>query len=294
MDLVAHAHRRPAAGETMLGTSLEQHSGGKGANQAVAAARMGARTSMVGSVGRDQFGDSLVASLQENGVESSHIRRHSGASSGVAIITVDAQAENSIMVIPGANSLLSPADVAASEDLIASAKVMLLQLEIPVETVLCAARLGRKHGLTVILDPAPVPPAPLPAELLSLCDLITPNETEAGALVGFAVNPQDPRPVAEAIQKAGVRQVLIKLAGEGAYLLAGSEEHRIPGFQVQAVDTTAAGDAFAGGLAAAIVAEKPFPTAVRWGCAAGAIAVTRTGAQEAMGTKEEVLGLIHQ
>ncbi|BDG62355.1 ribokinase [Caldinitratiruptor microaerophilus] len=296
LDLVARVPRRPLPGETVLGSALEQHPGGKGANQAVAAARLGARVAMVGAVGADGFGDALLASLRRDGVETRWVERRAGSGTGVALITVDDQAENSIIVIPGANGLVDPEQVARATPAIRAARVMLLQLEIPLPAVMAAARLGREHGLTVLLDPAPAPPPdrPLPPELLALADYVTPNESEAAALTGLPVNPDDPRPVAEALLRRGARRALIKLGARGAYLLGPEGEFRHPGFRVDAVDTTAAGDAFAGGLAAALHRGMPAGEALTWGCAAGALAATRPGAQEAMPMRDEFEGFLRE
>lgn len=288
LDLVARVPRRPQGGETILGSRFEQHPGGKGANQAVAAARLGAAVAMVGAVGADGFGETLLASLRRDGVDLSWVERRDGVGTGVAVITVDDQAENSIIVIPGANAGVDAAQVLRAEPAVAGARVMLIQLEIPLPAVLAAARLGRQHGLTVVLDPAPAPTEPLPRELLELADYVTPNETEATALTGLQVDPANPRPVAERLLALGARRALIKLGRQGAYLLGPEGEYRHPGFPVTAVDTTAAGDAFAGGLAAALTRGLFLEQALAWGCAAGALAVTRSGAQEAMATRAEL------
>ncbi|MFO7173033.1 MAG: ribokinase [Bacillota bacterium] len=294
LDLVARVPRRPRGGETLLGYRLDQFPGGKGANQAVAAARLGARVAMVGAVGADGFGDTLLAALAGDGVDIRWVERRPGVGTGVALITVDDQAENSIVVIPGANGEVTPAQVAAAEPAIAGARVMLLQLEIPLPAVQAAAELGRRHGLTVILDPAPAPAAPLPRKLMELADFVTPNETEAAALTGLPVDPADPRPVAEALLGQGARRALVKLGARGVYCLGPEGEFRHPGFPVAAVDTTAAGDAFAGGLAAALVEGLPLAEALAWGCAAGALAVTRPGAQAAMATRDELIAFLQE
>lgn len=292
LDLVARVPRRPEQGETLFGHGLEEHPGGKGGNQAVAAAKLGVPTSFVGALGQDGFGDTILSSLHANKIDTQAVTRLEGVASGVAIITVDDNAENSIIVLSGANMEVTPEQVEAAEEQIKQAKVMLLQLEIPMAATIKAAELGRKHGLTVILDPAPAPQEPLPQALLQNVDYLVPNESEAKLITGLEVDPANPKPVAEALLKLGVGHALITLGANGVYLLGPEGELRQPRFEVKAVDTTAAGDAFAGGFGAALAQGLGLQEALRWGAAAGALAVTRVGAQPAMADKAELLAFL--
>lgn len=289
MDLVAHVAHLPQPGETVLVETFIQSPGGKGANQAVAAARLGAETTMLGCVGNDAFGTRLLAALRENGVATEHVRITSECSSGVALIGVEQSGQNSILVAGGANLCLLPGDVQASEHLFAAADAVLLQLEIPTRTVAAACLLAKRHGVMVLLDPAPAPGAPLPEELCAV-DLISPNQSEAESLTGIAVTcPADAARAAAVLQGRGARQVVVKLGAQGALCCdnRGAISH-VSAPQVQAVDTTAAGDAFGAALAIALVEGRSLAEATEFACAAGALATTRRGAQEAMPTREAV------
>lgn len=295
LDLVVRPERAPAAGETVFAPRLERYPGGKGGNQAVAAARLGVPVSMVARVGEDSFGDELIASLRENGVSTEAVTRSQTAGTGTALITVDKTGQNRIVVVPGANSEVSPKLVDRYRDLIRSAAVVLLQLEVPTDAVIWAAHTAADAGVPVILDPAPAPSEPLPEELRKYTWLVTPNETEAETLTGVTVNGRQGAPLAaRALLEQGFQRALIKLGGDGAFLLEkGAREGTwIQSFPVKVVDTTAAGDAFAGGLAAALAMGKDLPEALRWASATGALAVTRPGAQPAMGTLAEVKALL--
>jgi ribokinase len=295
MDLVVRAPRLPARGETLSGDNFFTAPGGKGANQAVACARLGATTRMVGRVGGDVFGSALRESLSDNGVDVARVRVGAGGSSGVALITVDAQADNTIVIVPGANGTIGFDDVARIDPLLRDSRLLLLQLEVPLESVIAAAGVAHDHGLTVILDPAPA--RPLTPELYGLVDILTPNETEAAALTGLTLDSDAAVAKAAALlQTRGARNVIIKLGGRGAYVrLVGSSEGTFRrAFKVKAIDTVAAGDAFNGGLAAALAEGRSLDEAVSWGMATGAISVTRPGAQPSMPTREEVLALLAQ
>lgn len=287
MDLVTPAPKIPAPGETVIGGDLQTFPGGKGANQAVAAARLGAQVAMVGRVGDDAFGTELRRILAADGVDVTCVWETAVTPSGVALIVVDAQGQNSIVVAPGANMRLTPADVAAATPVIQAAKALLLQLETPLETVQRAAELARAAGVTVILNPAPA--RPLPAELLALVDILIPNESETAALTGLPVGSEAELAAAAAHLRAqGVGTVILTLGSRGALLATEQETRHFPAFPVaQVVDTTAAGDAFVGGLATAVASGLPIETAISWGNAAGALAVTRTGAQPSLPTREE-------
>lgn len=281
MDLVICAPRIPQRGETIIGSDFRTLPGGKGANQAVAAARLGAQVSMVGRVGDDAFAVSLLGNLAASGVDYTHVFRDSGAATGVALIVVDEAGDNSLVVASGANMRLSPDDVDAARSAIAAADVLLLQLESPLESVSRAAQVARAHGVRVILNPAPA--RPLPADLLALVDVLIPNESETALLTGMPVKDQiEAEAAAAALREMGVETVILTLGERGA-LLAGAGEGRLfPAFRVTPVDTTAAGDAFVGGLAVALAEGKPLADAVRWGNAAGALATTQLGAQPSL------------
>lgn len=281
MDLVTHTARLPRPGETLTGRTFATVPGGKGANQAVACARLGISTQLVGRVGGDVFGQALLNSLRESGVNIDHILVDQTTSSGVAAITVDDKGENNIIVIPGANGQVNDDDLGRLKNLLPQAKVLLLQLEIPLAMVQAAAELAHTHNVTVILDPAPA--QTLPAALYPLVDILTPNESEAAALTGLPV--YDRAAAAQAAQlllERGAKQVIIKLGAQGAYSSDGVNTVFQPAYPVTVVDTVAAGDAFNGALAAALVHDLPLAQALQWGCAGGALATTRPGAQSAM------------
>jgi ribokinase len=282
IDLVATAPRLPLPGETLLGHDFFKAPGGKGANQAVAASRLGISTQMVGRVGAHSFSTELVNSLQTSGVQTNNIFVDETVSSGVAVITVDDRGENQIIVIPGANGRVNSTDVERLSQLLPGSSALLLQLEIPINAVLAAAKAANQAGVTVILDPAPAQ-LELPTELYPLVDIITPNEVEAGQLVGFAVNgEEDAKKAAAELLHRGVKNAIVKLGAKGVVCVNAAETFFIPAFSVQAVDTTAAGDAFNGGLAAAIAEGYSLREAVIWGAAAGALAATKPGAQPSL------------
>lgn len=262
MDLIAHAPKLPEPGETIAGHQFAMIPGGKGANQAVAVARLGMPSMMVGRVGDDRFGQALVAELQGVGVECDHIWVDSTTTSGIAMIVVDDRSENSIVLIPGANGDITDTDVDRLKAPLSCAAVLLLQLEIPLPAVIAAAEAAQQVGVTVILDPAPAPPV-FPADLYPLIDIITPNQIEATQLTGISV--QDFHSAAQAasvLHERGARTVIIKLGRQGAYCSTGSEQFMVPAFSVQAIDTVAAGDAFNGGLAAALAAGLSLQQAI--------------------------------
>lgn len=292
MDLVVHSPRLPVPGETLTGDSFFTAPGGKGANQAVACARLGASTRLIGRVGGDVFGNNLLQSLAENRVNVSAVSTDQSQSTGVALITVDAKAENTIVIIAGANGQLDQTDVNRLTNS-ATDRVLLLQLEAPLEIVTTAARTAHERGLTVILDPAPA--RPLPPELYAYVDILTPNETEAGLLTGLSLDADAPiEQAASLLLQRGVKNVVIKLGGRGAYTRSANESSGrfMPAFHVSAIDTVAAGDAFNGGLAVALSEGKPFHDALCWGMATGAISTTRRGAQPSMPIRAEVEKLL--
>lgn len=289
MDLVARTPRIPAPGETLIGHSFETVPGGKGANQAVAVARLGIATQMVGRVGGDRFGTDLLAGLLTSGVSSDHILVDETTHSGVAVITVDEAGENNIIIIPGANGQVNQTDVSRLQDLLATlppAKVLLLQLEVPLSAVVAAAKVAQP-SVTVILDPAPA--RAIPADLYSLIDIITPNQVETAQLVGFPVTDLVTAGKAAAIlQQRGVGTVITKLGKQGALGMTQTETFEIPAFPVKAIDTVAAGDAFNGGLAAGLAAGLSLQQAARQASAVAALSVTKAGAQPSLPTRAEL------
>ncbi|MGQ0604602.1 MAG: ribokinase, partial [Anaerolineales bacterium] len=252
-DLIVRADRLPAPGETVLGGDLITTAGGKGANQAVAAARLGAHVTFVARVGADAYGRDSLTNFAREEMDTRYVVTDPQAPSGVALIVVGSNGQNLIAVAPGANARLTPADVEAARPVFAEARVLLLQLETPIETVLAAARLGRAHGLTVILNPAPA--QPLPAELYPLVDALTPNEYEAETLTGEG----ESEAAARALLARGVKIVIVTLGAAGVLLATTTGIERFPGFRVEAVDTTAAGDAYNGGLAVALAGDDLSP-----------------------------------
>ena len=291
MDLVAYAPRFPRKGESVVGTKFLTYPGGKGANQAVAVARLGAQVRMIGRVGADAFGQQLLDSLAADGVDVTDVAVDSAASSGIAAITIDASSQNRIVQVPGANASCGPREVERAIRALEGASVLMLQLEVPVEVSLAVAREAASRGVTVVLDPAPA--RPLPEELYRHCAFITPNETEAQALVGFAVDdPASARRAASELAVRGAGCAVIKMGAGGAYYASQDQGCHLPAFHVEAVDSVAAGDAFNGALAVAIAESVPLDEAIRWGMAAGALAVTRTGGQDSRPRREQVEGLL--
>lgn len=291
MDLVVRSARMPRPGETILGGEFHTVPGGKGANQAVAAARLGAQVSMVGRLGDDAFGNELLQNLSAAGIDHEHVLRDAGSATGVALIVVDDAGQNSIVVASGANMSLAPSDVDAAAATLANADVLLLQLESPVETVTRAAQLAREHGVTVILNPAPA--RPLPGEILALVDVLVPNETETALLSGLPVgNDEEALAASAALRAAGTGTIILTLGERGALLADATATRLFPAFEVEPVDTTAAGDAFLAGLAVALAEGRSLAEAVQWGNAAGALATTRFGAQTSLPERQAVEQLL--
>jgi len=281
---VAHL---PSPGETILGGEFTKAAGGKGANQAVAAARAGGKVTLIAKVGDDIFGESAVNGFVEDNINVDYVLKDTEAPSGVAQIFVADDGENCIAVASGANSKLSPGDIQDAKEVIESADILLTQLETPVETISKAISLARAHGKTVILNPAPA--QPLPDELLSKLSVITPNETEAELLTGVKVIDEHSAASASAVLKEkGVESVIITLGSKGAFVDHEGEQYMVPGFKVEAVDTTAAGDTFNGALAVALSQKKPFRDAVRFANAAAALSVTKLGAQPSVPSLDSI------
>ncbi len=281
-DMMMRCSHIPAPGETVLGGEFVTAAGGKGANQAVAAARLDAEVTFIARLGVDTLGDRAIERYRAEGINTDFIVRDPIAASGVALIMVDAAGENIIAVASGANARLSPADVEAAEALIAKTDVMLLQLEIPLDTVIAAARIARRQGVRVVLNPAPA--ADLPPELLSNVEVLTPNHIEALHLVGLPDDSAVPHAeLAETLLMQGVGVVVMTMGAEGALLAEAGRVRRVPGFSVTPVDTTGAGDAFNAGLAVALSRDPDdLHGAVRYGNAVGALSVTRSGAQSSL------------
>ncbi|MFI6638160.1 ribokinase [Streptomyces sp. NPDC050504] len=282
-DLVVGVERRPAAGETVLGSDLAVHPGGKGANQAVAAARLGADTALLARVGDDAHGRLLTGSLRAAGVDVSGMLT-GGAPTGVALITVDPSGDNSIVVSPGANARLTPADVEAAGGLFARAGVVSVQLEIPPATVAAVAR-ALRPGARLVLNPSP--PAPLDAAVLAACDPLVVNEHEARVVIGEGAG-EEPEEWAAALLALGPRSVVVTLGAGGALAADGERTVRVASPRVEAVDTTGAGDAFTAALAWRLGLGDDLVAAVRFAVRVGAAAVTRRGAQDSYPTRGEL------
>lgn len=292
-DFVISTERLPTPGETLQGGTYFRTAGGKGANQAVAAARAGAQVTLVAHIGQDNFGKQTLIGLQKEGIDISKIFAETDLPSGLAFVLVDAQGENSIVVAPGANAALLPSHIEAVESSFARADICLLQLEIPLETVSCSISLATKHNLPVILNPAPA--QKLPREILSELFLLTPNETEVEILTGIRPNTdKDAIKAAKILQAQGVKTVLITLGARGSLLVTDLEIYRLPTFPVKVKDSTAAGDAFNGALAYSLGSGVPFKKAIRFASCAGALAVTQLGAQPSLPTKQQIENFLYK
>jgi len=295
MDLTTYAARLPRPGETLIGDSFRLAPGGKGANQAAAAARLGANTQFFGRVGNDPFGRQALETLQSFGVDTSGVGTDPREATGLAVIGVDAQGENVITVVLGANLALDATDVERAAQALPGAGLVLLQLETPLQANQALAAQAAEHSVRVVLDPAPAPQQPLPEELLGSLYAMTPNEVEAEALVGYPVDDLEAAArAARHLRSWGVPLVVIKLGSRGAYFASAQEEGHIPPFPVQAVDSVAAGDAFNGALATALLEGRPTREALRWAAAGGALAVTRAGAMPSMPSRAELEALLKQ
>lgn len=290
-DMIIQLPRLPRPGETLLGGRFSIAAGGKGANQAVAAARAGGQVTFIGRVGCDMFGDRAVSGLARDGINVDYVVRDPTQPSGVALIFVARNGQNSIAVAPGANARLCSADLLRAGPAFAGAQVLLMQLETPLPTVQAAARLAARHGVRLILNPAPA--RPLPRTLLRQVDVLTPNETEAEWLTGVRVTNQTTAArAARKLRALGPRTVVITLGPAGAWVCTADAEFHVPTFKVKAVDTTAAGDVFNGALAVALAEGLPLAEAVRFANAAGALSVTKLGAQPSTPTRRQIQRLL--
>lgn len=288
IDMVVRADRIPAEGETILGGEFAMVPGGKGANQAVCAARLGADVKLVARVGDDVFGQVSLDNFRNVGVDTQFVTTDSSAPSGVALIVVDASGENAIVVAPGANSLLAPADVDRARDAIAAADAVVLQLEIPPPTVDHAVNLAASLDVRVVLNPAPI--RPLSAEVLSKVDVLVPNQHEAAGLLGARAEAEslDAASAARRLMGLGARSVVITLGSQGAYAVSPDAAGLVEALKVDVVDTTAAGDAFTASIACALAEGLDLMDAARFASRVAAISVTRPGAQPSMPTRDEV------
>jgi len=286
-DMVARAERIPAPGETVLGGGFVRTAGGKGANQAVAAARLGADVDFVARVGQDVFGEAAVNDIAATGVNTEYVFRDCEAPSGVALIFVDARGQNSIIVAPGANARLSPDDVESARPAFERADVVVLQFETPLETAGRAIDLAKELGRRIVLNPAPVPS--LPAGFLSGIDVLTPNEVEAAMLLGWPLDESfDGVKAARALLNLGVGAAVVTLGPKGAVAAFGGQTYLIPPIRVSPIDTTAAGDCFTGALAVALAEGRDLAEACQFATFAAALSVTRFGAQASLPTRAEV------
>jgi ribokinase len=287
MDLVVRAPHMPIPGETVIGSDFRTIPGGKGANQAVAAARLGAEVTMIGRVGDDDFGRAQLRNLGELGIDTTHVIVDPEVATGIALITLDASGQNSIVLAPGANMRLTKEDINAARGAIVQSDVLVLQLESPLEVVAYAIDIAHAEGVKVVLNPAPA--RPLPNETLARLDYLIPNESETALLTGIKVaDINSAEEAAERLLEEGVGTVILTLGARGAFLASAEESVHVPGYNVEVVDTTAAGDAFVGGLAVALAQGQNLAEAVRYANVAGALAVTRLGAQPSLPTRQEV------
>jgi len=287
IDLVVQAPRMPAPGETISGQGFHIVPGGKGANQAIAAARLGANVAMVGRVGNDGFGQMQRQGMEAAGVNTDFLFTDEATPTGTALIIVDAQGQNSIVVVAGANGRLTPADVEAAQPMIKASDAVLLQLEVPLPTVQYAAEIAQRLGALVILNPAPS--GPLPPSLLRSVDYLIPNEWEAAALTGLQVTDRSSaEQAALRLHDEGAETVIITLGALGALATSSQGMTSVPAFSVEVVDTTAAGDAFVAAFSVALCEGQPLAKALRFANAAGALAVTCLGAQPSLPSREKV------
>ena len=291
MDLVTISARFPRPGETVVGSRFLTYPGGKGANQAVAAARMGAATAMVGRVGDDVFGPQLIETLRDSGIKVDGVAIAQDTTSGIAVINIDESAQNQIIQILGANDTCGDAEAVRVGQALVNASTLLLQLEVSVDLSLKVAKEAFEQGKTVILDPGPV--RHIPSEFFAYCSVITPNETEAQALVGFpVVDRTSAAQAAEQLLARGVGIAVVKLGAQGVYFANADGGDFVTPFQVDAIDSVAAGDAFNGALAVSLAEGATLEQSVRMAAAAGALAVTKSGAQDSMPYRKEVEGLL--
>ena len=288
-DMVIKADRLPKPGETILGGSFIMNHGGKGANQAVAAARLGGDVTFICKVGNDLFGSDAVEMFRKEDIETAYIGIADQQPSGVALINVDCNGENTIVVASGANNSLSIEDVDKAEAAINDAYIMVMQLEVPIETVTYAAKAAKKSGTMVVLNPAPAPSGKLSEQLLKSVDILIPNVTEAEILSGITIDSDESaRRAINNIVDQGVKTVILTMGAKGALAFHEGEYIQIPAFKVEATDTTAAGDTFCGALCVALAEGQSLEAGIRFACKASSISVTRMGAQKSMPSRDEI------
>jgi ribokinase len=289
MDVIAYLDRLPKPGETLRGMSYKMGLGGKGANQAVAARKLGGTVSFIGRTGADSFGDAARDELTSYEVDLSHVRRDGQSATGIAIIKVGEGGQNMISVIAGANEAVNESDAAAARTDLEHARVLLLQLEVPLAASLAAARIVHGKGGTVILDPAPAPKQPFSPDVIAAIDIVTPNESEAAGLLGWQpATPDDALRAARELKAKGYKVAVVKLGAKGVAFSGPSEEGFVQPFNVNAIDTVAAGDSFNGGLAVALDEGKSIAGAVHFAAACGALSTTKKGASAAAPTRAEL------
>ena len=287
MDLVVKAARHPQTGETLMGEEFGMFIGGKGSNQAIAAARLGANVTMIGRLGTDLFGDTLMAAHTEEGICTDYVIRDTEDGTGVASILIDADGDNSIVLVPQANMGLTVANIEQASEAIAAADVLLLQLEVPISASQRAAEIAKSNGASVVLNPAPA--QELPDDFLAQVDILTPNEVETESLSGVRVSTEtDAKRAGKVLLNKGLSAVILTLGERGSLLLTSDLTQQVPAYSVEVVDTTAAGDAFCGALATALARGEHLAAAVAFANAAGALAVTVLGAAPSMPTVAQV------
>jgi ribokinase len=298
MDIVVRSPRFPDPGETITGHTSFTAPGGKGANQAVAAAKMGTPTYLIGRVGKDVFATSLIGSLTDYGVNHDYVIIDEQHPSGTALITIDDSAQNEIIIIPGANGAVGFDDITRLKELLQkhvpkNKIILLLQHEVPIEAVFAAIQLASKHDALIILDPAPY--QAIPKKIYKLIDIITPNETEAAALVGFKIlNIDDAIRAANILRDRGIKDVIIKMGEKGAFWSSATNQKYLPAYKVKAIDTVAAGDAFNGVLAVALHEGMDIESALTWAMAGGALSTMKEGAQPSMPDRKTLLAFLEK
>ena len=291
MDLVIKTERRPQKGETLVGEEFGMFIGGKGANQAIAASRLGAEVTMIGRLGKDLFGDSFLAEFGKENIDTGFVARDAEVGTGIASPVIDADGDNSIIIVPRANMYLDVEDVERASNRIADSDVLLLQLEVPINSSQRAAEIARANGVTVILNPAPA--YELPDSFLGLIDILVPNEVETEFLSKVAVaDDEGARLAAQVLFEKGISTVVLTLGNRGALLLTSRQSKLVPAYSVKVVDTTAAGDAFCGALATALGSGEKIEDAVAFANATGALAVTVLGAAPSMPSTEQVRAFV--
>ena len=286
-DLVATAPRRPKTGETLIGDSFGMFLGGKGSNQAIAASRTGASVTMVGRLGNDLFGDQFLEKLSEEGINTDFVVQDTKNGTGVGMPLIDSSGQNSIVIIPQANMALTVKNIDKAESVIADSDVLVLQCEVPMEANKRAAEIANKNDTLVILNPAPA--CEIPDAILSLTDLLTPNESETEILTGMPTHSNEQAiEAAHNLLSKGIETVILTLGSRGSFLLTEKMDKLIPAYSVNVIDTTAAGDAYCGALAASLAQDTHIEEAVKIANAAGALAVTKLGAEPSLPTKKAI------